>query len=96
MHKSIATLFKSYLSRLDTKAVYYINVKNLNENPCLNDLEKKNNFQFSVTDPNQNCHSIAYTFITDVERHVPLRKRFIRGNITTIMKKKLRKLIYHK
>ena len=59
----------------------------------LNDL-KETNFELSTDDPNENYLFINDTFIKFVERHAPLKKRFVRGNQVPLMNKELSKAIY--
>ena len=57
----------------------------------LNDL-KEANFELSTNDPNENYCFITDAFIKIVERHAPLKKRFVRENQAPFMNKELRKL----
>ena len=91
-HKLIATFFKSHFTRLNPKTVYYRNFKNFDENCFLNDL-KETNFELSTDDPNENYRFITDTFIKIVERHTPLKRRYVRGNQAPFMNKELRKAI---
>ena len=59
----------------------------------LNDL-KEANFELSTNDPNENYCFITDAFIEIVERHAPLKKRFVRENQAPFMNKELRKAIY--
>ena len=48
----------------------------------------------STYDSNENYRFIIDIFIKIVERHAPLKKRFVKGNQAPFMNKKLRKAIY--
>ena len=88
------TIFvKSHFSRLNPKSVYYRNFKSFDENSFLNDL-KETNFELPSDDPNENYCFITDIFIKIVERHVPLKKTFVRRNQAPFMNKELRKAIY--
>ena len=92
-HKLIATFFKSHFTRLNPKTLYYRNFKNFDdENSFLNDLKEKN-FELPTDDPNENYRFITDTFIKIVERHTPLKRRYVRGNQAPFMNKELRKAI---
>ena len=63
-----------------------------------NFLNEVKNCDFSLTtdDPNQNYDFLTNTFINIVNNHVPLKKKFIRGNQAPFMTRNLRKQIYNK
>ena len=89
----ISTFFKACLSKLRTKVIYYRSYKKFNESDFLCSL-KKANFDFFKNDPNQN-----YNFLTDkilgiVNKHAPLKKKFVRGNNAPFMNREFQKEIY--
>ena len=92
-HKLIATFVKSHFTRLNPKTLYYRNFKKFDEKSFLNEL-KETNFGLPLHDSNENYRFITDTFIKIVERHVPLKKRFFKGNQAPFMNKELRKAIY--
>ena len=89
----ICTFFKSCFERLKPKIVYYRNHKKFNEANCLNDV-KNCDFRLKTDDPNENYDFLTNTFINVVNKHVPLKKKFIRGNEDPFMTRNVRKKIY--
>ena len=80
-------------SRLSPEAIYYTNYKNFDESKFTEDLIYTD-FSLQSDDPNEN-----YSFLTKesskiVEKHAPLRKKFIRDNHAPFMNKELRTAIY--
>ena len=92
-HKLISTFFKSHFSRLSPKAIYYRNYKNFDESKFIEDLIYTD-FSLQSDDPNENYSFLTREFSKIVEKHAPLRKKFIRGNHAPFMNKELRKAIY--
>ena len=92
-HKLISTFFKSHFSRLSPKAIYYRNYKNFDESKFIEDLIYTD-FSLQSDDPNNNYSFLTREFSKIVEKHAPLRKKFIRGNHAPFMNKELRKAIY--
>ena len=78
---------------MNPKAIYYRNYKKFNEQKCLEDV-KNTNFCFNSDDPNDNYELIKDAFSKIVNKHTPLKKKFLRGNQTPFMNKELRKAIY--
>ena len=92
-HKLISTFFKSKAPRLKPKVIYYRNYKNLDEKSFLYGLQNKN-FSMSSNDPNVNYKSITDNFLEAIDKHAPLKKKFIRGNQTPFMNRDFQKEIY--
>ena len=87
-HKLVSTFFKFYYSRLKPKIVYYRKYKNF-----LKDL--KNNTLFLDSDnPNENYDFLTMKFQEAVNRHVPLKKKILRGNHAPFIDTEFRKTIY--
>ena len=91
-HKLKSTFFKSHFSRLSPKAIYYRNYKNFDESKFIEDLIYTD-FSSQSDDPNENYSFLTTEFSKIVEKHAPLRKKFIRGNHAPFMNKELRKAI---
>ena len=89
----ITTFFKLYFSRLRPKVIRYRNYKKFHEEKFLNDL-KVTNIIMDEKDPNQNCQSLTRTFLTFANKHAPLKKRIMRGNLAPFMTKEFQKAIY--
>ena len=92
-HKLISTFLRSHFSRLKPKAIYYRNYKKFNEQKVLEDV-KNTNFCFNSDDPNENYELITDLFSKIVNKHAPLKKKFLRGNQAPFINKELRKAIY--
>ena len=85
--------FKSCFERLKPKIIYYRNYKKYNEANFLNDV-KNCDFSLKTDDPNEDCDFLTNTFINIVNKHAPLKKKFIRGNQAPFMTRNLREEIY--
>ena len=92
-HTLISTFFKSHFSWLSPKAIYYRNYKNFDESSIIEDLIYTD-FSWQSDDPSKNYSFLTTEFSKIVEKHAPLRKKFIRGNHTPFINKELRKAIY--
>ena len=92
-HKLISTFMRSFVSRLKTKIIFFRNYKKFDETKFLSDL-KNTNFSFTSADPNENYLFLTNSFSKIVEKHVPLKKKSLRGNQAPFVSKELRKAIY--
>ena len=92
-NKLIIIFFKSHFSRLSPKAIYYRTYKNFDESKFIEDLIYTD-FSLQSDDPNENYSSLTREFSKIVEKHTPVRKKFIRGNHAPFMNNELRKAIY--
>ena len=92
-NKMISTFFKACSSKLRTKVVFYRSYKKSNESDFLCSL-KKSNFNFSKNDLNQNYNLLADKFLSIVNKHAPLKKKFVRANNAPFMKREFQKEIY--
>ena len=86
----ISTFFKASSSKL--KTLFIIEVK-FNESDFLCSL-KKANFDFLKNDPNQNYNLLTDKFLGIVNKHAPLKKKFVRGNNAPFMNREFQKEIY--
>ena len=94
-HKLVSRSFKSHYSRLKAKVSYYRNYKNFDEHRFLNDLENTNFISISE-DPDERYDYLTTKFPEVVDKHAPLKKKFVRGNQAPFMNKELRKAIYNR
>ena len=94
-HKLISTFLRSQFCRLKPKKIYYRNFKNFNEKNFLEEV-KNTDFRFNSDDPNENYELITNVFSNIVEKHAPLKKKFLRGNQAPLMTKEFRKAIYNR
>ena len=83
---------RSFVSRLKPKIIFSRNYKKFDETKFLADL-KNTNFSFTSADPNENYLFLTNSFSKIVEKHVPLKKKTLRGNHAPFVSKELRKAI---
>ena len=69
--------------------------RNFNEKIFLEEV-KNTDFRFNSDDPNENHELITNVFSNIVEKHAPLKKKFLRGNQAPLMTKEFRKAIYNR
>ena len=74
------------------KLYFFRNYKKFDETKFLADL-KNTNFSFTSADPNENYLFLTNSFSKIVEKHVPLKKKTLRGNHAPLVSKELRKAI---
>ena len=55
---------------------------------------QKSKFGFLKNDPNQNYNLLTDKFLGIVNKHVPLKKKFVRGNNAPFMNREFQKEIY--
>ena len=89
----ISTFFKASSSKLRTKVICYRSYKKFNESDFLCSL-KKANFDFLKNDPNQNYNLLTDKFLGIVNKHAPLKKKFVRGNNAPFMNREFQEEIY--
>ena len=89
----ISTFLKACSSKLKTKVIFYRSYKKFYESDFLSSL-KKENFGFLKNNPNQNYNLLIDKFLGIVNKHAPLKKKFVRGNKTPFMNKGFQKEIY--
>ena len=94
-HRLISTFLRSQFWRLKPKKIYYKNFKNFNAKNSLEEV-KSTDLIFSSDDPNENYELITNVFSNIVEKHAPLKKKFLRGNQAPFMTKEFRKAIYNR
>ena len=74
------------------KLYFFRNYKKFDETKFLADL-KNTNFSFTSADLNENYLFLTNSFSKIVEKHVPLKKKTLRGNHAPLVSKELRKAI---
>ena len=94
-HRLISTFLRSQFCRLKPKKIFYRNFKNFNEKHFLEEV-KNTDFIFNSDNPNENYELITNVFSNIVEKHPPLKKKFLRGNQAPFMTKEFRKAIYNR
>ena len=92
-HKLITTIMRPFVSRLKPKIIFFRNYKRFDETKFLADL-KDTTFSFTSADTNENYLFLTNSFSKIVEKHLPLKKKTLRGNHAPFVFKELRKAIY--
>ena len=70
-HKMIDTFFKTKITRLKPRKIYYRNHKNFHKSSFL--LDKSTNLDSSSIDPDENYIFLANQFLKVVNQHAPLK-----------------------
>ena len=94
-HRLISKFLRSQCCRLKPKKIYYRNFKYLNEKNFLQKI-KNIDFIFNSDNPNENYELITKVFSNIVEKHAPLKKKFLKGNQALLMTKEFHKTIYNR
>ena len=89
----VTTCLKSHLARSAPKKILYRTYKKFNEENFLMDVENAN-FSCFTDDPEKNYENLVNFFSSIIEKHAPLKQKFLRGNEAPFMTKELRKAIY--
>ena len=84
---------RSFVSRLKPKIIFFRNYKKFDETKFLSG-SNNTNFSFTSPFPNENYLLLRNSFSKIVEKHVPLKKKTLRGNHAPFVSKELRKAIY--
>ena len=92
-HKLIMTFFKTHITRLKPKIVFYRNYKHFEDSRFLEDLNSAD-VSLNTDDPNENYNFITDKFSNVVNKHAPLKKKTLRGNQAQFLTNELRKEIY--
>ena len=92
-HKMISTFFKACSSKSKTKVIFYRSCKKFKESNLLCSL-KKANFDCLKNDPYQNYNLLTNKFLGIVNKHAPLKKKFVRGSNAPFMNREFQKEIY--
>ena len=90
-HKLITTFLKAQNGHLKPKVIHYRNYKKFNEKLFLNDLKALN---IDHSNPDFSYSLLTENTLKVLNKHAPLKKRFIGGNHAPFMNKNLRKAIY--
>ena len=91
-HKLISTFFKTQITCLKTKIVFYCNNKHFEDRRFLEDFSQ--NFHLKQMTRKKIYNFITEKFLDAVNRHALLTKKMLRGNQAPFMNKKLMKEIY--
>ena len=84
-HKMIITVLKSSFIELKARETYYRDYKNFNSNSFREDLS------LSLDCINKGIDSFEDTFMKTLNRHAPMKKKFVRANEVRYLTKALRK-----
>ena len=83
-HRLISTFLRSQLCRLKPKKIYHRNFKNFDKKNFLEEV-KNTDFRFNSDNPNENYEVITNVFSNIVEKHAPIKTKFLRGNHALFM-----------
>ena len=86
-HKMIMTVLKSSFTKLKAKEMYYRDYKNFSTNSF------REGMTLSLNHINKGFDSFEDTFMKTLNRHAPMKKKFVRANEVSYMTKALRKAI---
>ena len=92
-HHMISTSLKTHLIRLKPKVITYRCYKKLNQNDFLADIENAE-FNCNLENADDSYNNLTNTFSKIVDKHVPIKRKILRGNDAPFMNKELRKAIY--
>ena len=84
---------KSHIPRLKPKTIIYRTFKNFNSNDFLLDV-RNIGLDCNVDDPNNLYTDLSVKFRKVVDKHAPLKKKFLKGNNVPFMNRNLKKAIY--
>ena len=84
---------RSFVFRFKPKMIFFRSYKKFDETKFLSDL-KNTNFSFTSAVPNENYLFLTNSFSKIIEKHVPLKRKTLRGNHAPFVSKELRKAIY--
>lgn len=84
---------RTHLVRLKAKEISYRCFKNFNDQSFLEELSMVV-FKCDQTDPNKNYEELVSICRKVIDKHAPLKTKFVRGNEAPFMNKELRKAIY--
>ena len=96
-HKMVLTVMRAHYEQLKPLKIQYRSYKNFNEKDFLRDLgsmpfQRCN--QMHDKDNAYNCFKEIFTIVVD--KHAPIKTRFVRGTQAPFMNKKLSKAIMHR
>ena len=94
-HKLISTFFKTQITLLKPKIVFYRNYKHFEDSRFLEDLISTD-FSFSTDYPNENYNFITDKFLNVVNRHTTLTRKTLMVDQVLLLTKELRKKIHQK
>ena len=83
-YKLVSTFFKLKAPRLKPKVIFYRNYKKFDEKGFLDDHQNKKN-SMSSDDLLVNYKFLTKNFLETIDKHAPLKTKFIRGNQAPFM-----------
>ena len=92
-HGLVAATMKSTVPRLKPKQIKYRSYRKFIPDNFLKDVEQAN-FVFDETDPHKSYDHLTETFRNVVDKHAPMKTKFLRGNNAPFMNPELKKAIY--
>ena len=92
VHTMVCTMMRSHITRLKPIKISYRNYKNYDEETFKRDLSRSNLIT-NESDPDKMYLQLVQNFSNILDRHAPLKYKYIRGNTAAFMNKELRKAI---
>ena len=92
VHTMVCTLLRSHMTKLKPIKIQYRNYKFFNEKRFNAELEKTDLLS-SENDPDRMYLELVQNICNILERHAPLKSKYVRGNNAAFMNKELRKAI---
>ena len=92
-HSLVATTMKINISRLKPKQIKYRSYKKFVPGNFLNDV-KYAQFECNETNPDKSYDPLTNTFRNIVDKHAPVKTKFLRGNNAPFMNPELKKAMY--
>ena len=92
-HCLVATTMKSTVPRLKPKQIKYRSYKNFVPENFLKDV-KQAKFECNETNPDKSYDQLTTDFRNIVDKHAPIKTKFLRGNNAPFMNRELKKAMY--
>ena len=92
VHTMVCTLMRTHVTRLKPIKIMYRNYKFFDEK-CFNTELENSDLVLNESDPDKMYLELVDNFCNILEKHAPLKSRYIRGNNAAFMNKELRKAI---
>ena len=94
--KLILTFFKAYFKKLPPKNVEYRNYKNFNENNFLYERDQELSKGSIYKEKHHQYDVFTNIFRMVLDKHAPIKKKMVRGNEASFMRKELNKAIMNR
>ena len=88
VHTMVSTMMRSHFTRLKPIKIHYRSYKNYNEEYFIRDLSNSS-LTSNENDPDKMYSDLIQKFLTVLNKHAPLKSKYIRGNNAPFMNKEL-------